>query len=181
MRNRRWGRIGTASALVVATVSVAVLAPTPASACSFAPPRVEVVGEPTAGGTLELAGSNWFHAPGGVNSLCQGTILPLDPVTLVLHFTTLSGPRAVAMTARVDGPVGTVVDQTTYTFVAQAPIPPDATAVDVEVSSQAYEVDLMAAITGAVATTVPPAPTTPAAPATAAPANAVSGSPSFTG
>lgn len=168
--------------------SVIALAPTPASACSFVFPKdIAVVGSPEAGGTLRIVGRGFVAIDGEVSASCGGDFdfVPAPPVTVVVAFTTLSGPRSIALTAPVTGPrtpreEAEPLLQASYTIDVTTPIPLDATAVTVRVEFE--EVD--ATISGAVATTVPPAPTTPAAPsvpAAATPATAVAGSPSFTG
>lgn len=179
----RRSRVAMAMAMaVLVAAATIVFTPSSASACSFAPASTTIAGEPHAGGTLELEGRNWFYAPDGVGAMCEGTILPLGPVTIVVSFTTLSGPRSVASMAEVSGESSNQIDQSSYTFRAEVAIPPDATAVEVEATSGGFRATDTALISGAAATTVPQAPTSrPDAPTAATPATAVSGDPSFTG
>lgn len=185
----RWGaRLGGAVAGLLAAATV-VLIPSPASACSFAFPHdLAIAGEPEAGGTLHIVGQGFVAIEGEVDSMCGGdyTFVPAAPVTIVVDFTTLSGPRSVALTAPVSGPRIPSDDddliglEANYTIDVTTAIPLDATAVVAHVADGS-ETEAEATISGAVATTVPVAPAGPAAPPAAAPANAVAGSPTFTG
>jgi len=181
----RWGtRIGLTMAVLVGAVTIA-LAATPASACSFAfPGDVTIEGRPEAGGALVLGGSGFVSIDGEVSAACGGDydFVPAAPLTLVVDFTTLSGPRSTALVAPVTGPRipnadWKAGDEDAYVIDVSTPIPADATAVTVHAEGWFGE-PVTATVSGAVATTVPVTPTTPAS---AAPADAVAGSPRFTG
>lgn len=184
MAHRRNERVGLVMVLLAGAATV-LLTPSPASACSVGSARTfEIEGAPQAGGTLEITGTGWWSTTGFMDADCSGdwTFVPVLPMTVVVDFQTMSGPRSIAIVAVVDGPTLPHQDATEdldeqYVLDASAAIPPDATSVVAHLGRYEAEAD----ISGAVATTVPAPPTTPAAPASAAPANAVTGSPTFTG
>lgn len=175
---------------LMAAVTIGLTA-SPASACSFAfRPDLAIVGSPQAGGNLHIIGRGFVGTDGDVSASCGGDydFVPAPPITLIVDFTTLSGPRSVALTAPVDGPRIPHEDaeagfEAAYTIDATTAVPPDATAVAVRVDGW-FGGETEAEISGAVATTVTTAPVTPVAPVapqSATPATAVAGDPSFTG
>ena len=178
---RRGRSIWFVAALTVAS-AVALVPASPASACSFIPPMVAIEGTPTAGGTLLISGNGWFTIDGEVDGMCQGdyTFRARTPVTVVVRWTTLSGPRSQAVTATVDTPdrqPDEFVDGD-FTFAVQVPIPVDATAVTVDADGEGTATDT-ATIAGATATTVAPAATPPST--TPPAATPIVGTGSYTG
>lgn len=192
MRGR--SSIGLAMAMAVVVVvgaATIALTPSPASACSFTPPTLGLQGYAlsgegirgpglVAGARMSIGGIGYFTIDGEVFPNCSGDydFVPRPPVTVVVEFQTLSGPRSTTVIAEVSKariPREEADDALPDQFHIEVDIliPGDATSVRVQADSLRVEQE----ITGAVATTVPIAPGGSAA-AGAAP---VDGSPTFTG
>lgn len=190
MGGARRTAIGSAMAVLV-SAAVIGLTPSAASACSFVPPTLGLIGHYPdgtpfrvpglmAGAPMTITGMGFFTVDGELLPDCSGDydFVSQPPVTLVIDYTTLSGPRSTAVVAEVsdariprEDADDALADQ--FHISVDVPIPADATSVVVHAGS----VEAASDIEGAVPTTVPAgnggSDATPAAP--------VSGNATFTG
>ncbi|MFN8017557.1 MAG: hypothetical protein U0P45_05485 [Acidimicrobiales bacterium] len=128
----------------------------PASACSFSAPTLDAPREAQAGGTLRVAGTNYFRIEGDVGSMCDGDYrtVPLDGVQVQVTFATLSGNRSLTVPAAVhaDFTIGPI----------PIPVPVDATEAAVTIvdpRSFAPNRALVLVLGASPTTTAPPATT----------------------
>lgn len=173
------GSIAFGAMAVVAGGAALLGGGTPAGACSFAGPMLEVPDQVAAGGTLLVAGRGFFDIEGEVGADCGGDyeFIAQEGLVLTVRFETTSGPEVVEL----DAPVTAGVEGDAERFTVgpfEVLVPGDATAATVTITG--YAEPIVVAVTGGPTTTTAPSvpPTTVPAPA---PADPVDARPTFTG